>query len=138
MRLATAASSSPPADAACATMSADVASSERVSWVLIWYVGLLPAASLAPIIYTRLKHKGYRKPSPSKIRAAASTLLTSSGEATKLEEAEQARKRLHTRVSGALWQAGWMGWWFGSRRLAELWVGGWPGRCQTMEHPQLH
>ena len=29
------------------------------------------------------------------------------GEAAKLEAAEQSRKRLHARVNGALWQAGW-------------------------------
>ena len=33
------------------------------------------------------------------------------GEAAKLEAAEQSRKRIYARVSGALWQAGWCIWW---------------------------
>ena len=89
-----------------------ISSSERVTWVLIWYLGILPALWLAPAIYSWLKSSkrmckcGFRQHESAPISTAAIVSLRSSSEAAKLEAAEQSRKRLHARVNGALWQAG--------------------------------
>ena len=83
---------------------------ERVIWVLITYLGILPAVWVAPILYQR-RCKRKRERGDAKI-AAASISTHSSSEAANLEAAEKSRERLHARVSGALWQAGWMIIWF--------------------------
>ena len=87
-------------------------SAERRMWVLIWWLVILPAFWVAPPAYTWLKSKFSRKrkePSPAAASASAASARSSATEsATKLEEAEQSRRRLHTRVTGAVWQVGWM------------------------------
>ena len=85
-------------------------STSPTTWALVWYVGILPVIWLAPIIISRVRRN--RRSS-----ASAQTSDTAPGgfvltiEAEKLEAAEQSRKRLYTRVSGGLWQAGWCLWW---------------------------
>ena len=84
-------------------------SAERRMWVLIWYLVILPALWVAPLAYTWLKSKVSRKESSTAATTAPSTSAASaSSSAAKLEEAEQSRRRLHTRVTGAVWQVGWM------------------------------
>ena len=87
----------------------EIASSERVMWVLIWYLVILPRAIwLTPVVYSWLR----RRHGKTVQTEAASASVISSSEAAMLEAAEQSRRRLHARVKNTLWQAGWMLFWF--------------------------
>ena len=81
----------------------EITRSERITWVLIWYLGILPALWLSPVFFSWLKHKA-RSPGET----SAPTAMVPSSEGARLEAAEQSRNRLQARVNGALWQAGWM------------------------------
>mgnify|MGYP004286290513 CR=1 FL=1 len=96
-------------------------STSPTTWALIWYLGILPILWLAPAMTSWLKRKCHRRSSAqTSDTAPGGFALTSEG--AKLESAEQSRKRLYARVSGALWQAGWMVWWYGFLPYATLFL----------------
>ena len=85
-------------------------STSPTTWVLVWYVGILPVIWLAPAITSWLKRRHHRGSSAKTSDMAPGGFVLTS-EAAKLELAEQSRTRIYKRVSGALWQAGWCVWW---------------------------
>ena len=78
-------------------------------WVFIWYLSVLPAVWVAPCVFSCFRHLIRSQGNATSLRLATEA----SAEAAQLEAAEQARKRLHARVSGAVWQVGWVLMWFG-------------------------
>ena len=89
------------------TPTPEIASSERVMWLLIWFFGILPVIWLLPVVYSWLRRRWAKTTA-----VAASASMISSSEAAMLEAAEQNRKRLQARVNSTLWQAGWCFMWF--------------------------
>ena len=89
------------------TPTPDITSSERIAWVLIWYLVILPAVWLTPVVYSWLRWLRRRHGKTVQTEAASASVISSS-EAAMLEAAEQSRRRLHARVNNTLWQAGWV------------------------------
>lgn len=83
---------------------------EVITWTLIWYLGVFPALALAPRIFSCCRRwlRACSIRSAARSPTALEANATASAAAAKLEAAEQAKKRLHARVSGGVWQAGWM------------------------------
>ena len=92
--------SSPGATAPPLLSTADEDSSERIAWVLIFYLAVVPALWIAPLVFSFLRRR-LRGDKPA-------TASPDDASLNKLEVAEQARKRLRARVSGTVWQVGWM------------------------------
>ena len=62
----------------------EITSSERIMWLLIWYVGILPTIWLTPVVYLWLRRRHGKTEA-----GAASTSTVSSNEAALLEAAER-------------------------------------------------
>ena len=75
----------------------DVTSSERVMWVLIWYLGILPALWLLPVVVSWL-----RRPRGKTEAVAPSASTISSSEAAMLEAAEHGPDRVELRTAPKL------------------------------------
>ena len=80
----------------------------RMMWVLIWYLGVLPAVWIAPLVFSCCRRLRFRGGATEHSPDAHVAITEVGATAAQLEAAEQACRRLHLRVNGSLWQLGWI------------------------------